>query len=366
LLDILSEGRKAGICALAASHIDTAEGMGISGEKDMLKCFDMILYLGAMATKYVPTAARMARPAVVYDPEHDVWAQLIIALPTTTDTGEPAFDAEEAPTAPAQAAPAPPTPAAAPPSRQGQRVFDAPASFAAAPDDLLTELLARVGTRTAMAPAPLSFAEISALSPDRAVRLATILGRQGAAAAPTAAPAPVAAPLARVPVVRGTIGRTNRRRSAVHPAGTSEPVASVDPIAALALGAAPAPVAPSMVTASTSNVGPPLSSLRAAPIPTESLTGTEQRLTLDQPGGAQFVFNMQQLSVPPARPAARSRQPKQNGKTHRVSPEDQAMLPQARELARTVGKTAAIRHVYDRPHGARYSAIARAFDDPTA
>ena len=79
LLDILSEGRKAGICALAASHLDTAEGMGITGEKDMLKCFDMIIYLGAMATKYVLASARMARPAVVYDPEHDVWAQLIIA-----------------------------------------------------------------------------------------------------------------------------------------------------------------------------------------------------------------------------------------------------------------------------------------------
>lgn len=78
LLDILTEGRKAGICVLTASHLDTAEGMGISGEKDILKCFDMIIYLGAMATKYVSAAAAMARPAVVYDPEHNVWAQLII------------------------------------------------------------------------------------------------------------------------------------------------------------------------------------------------------------------------------------------------------------------------------------------------
>jgi hypothetical protein len=78
LLDILTEGRKAGICVLTASHLDTAEGMGISGEKDILKCFDMIIYLGAMATKYVPAAAAMPRPAVVYDPEHNVWAQLII------------------------------------------------------------------------------------------------------------------------------------------------------------------------------------------------------------------------------------------------------------------------------------------------
>ena len=40
------------------------------------------------------------------------------------------------------------------------------------------------------------------------------------------------------------------------------------------------------------------------------------------------------------------------------------MLPQARALAHTVGKTEAIRHVYDRPHGERYSALARAFDEP--
>ncbi|MEI7646573.1 MAG: hypothetical protein WCJ55_20060, partial [Chloroflexales bacterium] len=98
LLDILSEGRKAGICALAASHLDTAEGMGISGEKDMLKCFDMIIYLGAMATKYVPAVARMARPAVVYDPEHEVWAQLIIVLPMMPNA-EALDDKEEAPTA---------------------------------------------------------------------------------------------------------------------------------------------------------------------------------------------------------------------------------------------------------------------------
>lgn len=79
LLDILSQGRKAGICALIASHADTAESMGVTGEKDILRCFDLIIYLGALATQRVPAAARMARPAVVYDPERDSWAQLVLA-----------------------------------------------------------------------------------------------------------------------------------------------------------------------------------------------------------------------------------------------------------------------------------------------
>ena len=182
LLDILSQGRKAGICALAASHLDTAEGMGISGEKDMLKCFDMIIYLGAMATKYVPTAARMARPAVVYDPAYDVWAQLLIALPTTPGVDVREDDEENAPEAAPTPVPAPAAPAAAPPRRKGPSTAHKPALM----DDLLTGLLAGVGALPAPAFAP----DLSAVSPARAARLATILGRQGAA--PTAATAPVA------------------------------------------------------------------------------------------------------------------------------------------------------------------------------
>jgi transposase len=162
LLDILSEGRKAGICALVASHLDTAEGMGISGEKDMLKCFDMVIYLGAMATKYVPAAARMARPAVVYDPEHEVWAQLLIALPANSRES-PALDE------------------AAAPAHRSRPASGAPARPASAPapiDDLLTGLLAGVTPP----PDPALPPDLSAISPARAARLAVILGRQGVTA----------------------------------------------------------------------------------------------------------------------------------------------------------------------------------------
>lgn len=93
LLDILSQGRKAGICALVASHADTADSMGVSGEKDILRCFDLIIYLGALATQQVPAAARMPRPAVVYDPERDAWAQLVIALPADPRPAEASLPA---------------------------------------------------------------------------------------------------------------------------------------------------------------------------------------------------------------------------------------------------------------------------------
>ena len=188
LLDILSEGRKAGICALAASHLDTAEGMGISGEKDMLKCFDMVLYLGAMATKCVPTAARMARPAVVYDPEHDVWAQLIIALPTAAR--EPTPDDEEAP--PPVEPVALQRPANAPPRRAPVRPPPPVLPTAAPPDDLLAGLLAQAGAPTPL-PALPQDADLSAVSPGRAARLAAILGRQGAAPTLASASTPTAA-----------------------------------------------------------------------------------------------------------------------------------------------------------------------------
>lgn len=81
LLTILTEGRKAGMTIMAASHADTATAMGLAGKKDVLRCFDVIIYLGGMATKYRPEAAAMERPALLYDPEHDVWAQLHIDGP---------------------------------------------------------------------------------------------------------------------------------------------------------------------------------------------------------------------------------------------------------------------------------------------
>ena len=230
LLDILSQGRKAGICALAASHLDTAEGMGISGEKDMLKCFDMIIYLGAMATKYVPTAARMARPAVVYDPDHDVWAQLIIALPTPPGVDVRDDDEVDEPAAPAVA------PTAVPPSYKEPSTAHEPALM----DDLLTGLLAGVGTPPDPAFAP----DLSAVSPTRAARLAAILERQAAA-----------------------------------PATATAPVATVAPIAP-AIGVVPASAdAPAIALAQD---GPP--------------STTNQRVAVDQPGGGKvYVYVNQQV-----------------------------------------------------------------------
>ncbi|MEI8165512.1 MAG: hypothetical protein WCG26_04000 [Chloroflexales bacterium] len=281
LLDILSEGRKAGICALAASHLDTAEGMGITGEKDMLKCFDMIIYLGAMATKYVPTSARMARPAVVYDPEHDVWAQLIIALPTAAAEPTPDEDAPE----PAGPVALQKSTAASP--RRAPVITPPPPVLptAAPPDDLLAGLLARAG-----APAPLPAlppdADLSAVSPGRAARLAAILGRQGAAAPTLAsATAPTAA------LAQGAVAPTL--------------ASATTPTTALAQGAA-APV-----TAPT----PPLAAAQGE-TPT-SLLPPGQRVTVEQSSGGQVVVNVQQVTQRGAAPRRRQRGKRVNVKDRR-------------------------------------------------
>lgn len=222
LLDILTEGRKAGICVLTASHLDTAEGMGISGEKDILKCFDLVIYLGAMATKHVPAAAAMPRPAVVYDPEHNVWAQLIVGQLAAPAPPAPEIEDEPAEQALSGVVPCDacgqPTPRAsrycivcaapqhsrgddtaplimlgpegAPPQRQ-RKVAAAEGSRPAvvsarvpAPDPLLAGLLAGEHERR---PAPAQADDPAAgLSPERAERLRAILAAQ-----PQQAPAPV-------------------------------------------------------------------------------------------------------------------------------------------------------------------------------
>ena len=302
LLDILSEGRKAGICALAASHLDTAEGMGISGEKDMLKCFDMVLYLGAMATKCVPTAARMARPAVVYDPEHDVWAQLIIALPTTP-AGDVLGDEEED-------APVAPTPTAAPaptPSRQRQAVVAAaPTRPAPAPlDDMLTGLLAGIA-----APAPAPAPDLSAVSPARAARLAAIMERQGAA--PVAVAAPVAAP--RAPVATGSIGHRRRVDRPARATQAEEPVAPVEPSE---------PVAPSGAAAPSGATVPVVAPSGAAAPP------GWQGLTIETPPGERINLFFQQQQVAAPAPAA----PRQPRSARTVRPGRNGMTTEARRAA---------------------------------
>jgi hypothetical protein len=213
LATILTEGRKAGICILAAAHADTATAMGLSGKKDLLKSFDRVVYLGAMATERVPESARMARPAVVYDPEHRQWYQLIVSVPKAQGA--------------ASAAPAPPAPATEalpglipcdrcgePTPRAGRHciVCGAPQhsagdvtaplvhrqqaqaatperqreARAAAPEDdtLFAALLAQSAPVPPPAPAPDIYAH---LSPKYAERLRAIQARQQSA---TTAPAP--------------------------------------------------------------------------------------------------------------------------------------------------------------------------------
>lgn len=76
LLDLLTQGRKAGIYALIASHSDTVKSLGIEGEGDLRDCFDWIVYLGASATRKLPEAGQMTRPAVAYYPERDEYRLL--------------------------------------------------------------------------------------------------------------------------------------------------------------------------------------------------------------------------------------------------------------------------------------------------
>lgn len=71
LLKLLAEGRKVGLCVLAASHNDTAASMGMAGDMAMLACFDWIVYLGALAVRKMPAASQMPRPAVAYHSERD-------------------------------------------------------------------------------------------------------------------------------------------------------------------------------------------------------------------------------------------------------------------------------------------------------
>jgi hypothetical protein len=126
----------------------------------------------------------MARPAVIYDPEHDQWAQLIISLPAHA---APATGEDDAPEL-REPTPAPrPQPQAATPAAPA-----APVAEAAQPDELLNWLLG---------PAPATPVEptidLSTISPQRAARLAAILEQQ------QAAPDQPAAEAAPTPLLRG-------------------------------------------------------------------------------------------------------------------------------------------------------------------
>lgn len=76
---ILTEGRKVSLCVLAASHNDTIAGIGLAGDMAVLTCFDWIVYLGALAVRKLPAAAKQERPAVAYDPERNVYALLDVS-----------------------------------------------------------------------------------------------------------------------------------------------------------------------------------------------------------------------------------------------------------------------------------------------
>jgi len=81
LLDLLTEGRKAGMAVLVAAHADTVKALGIEGEGDLRSCFDWIIYLGGLAVQKYPAAAQQARPAVAYHTERDTFALLDLAAP---------------------------------------------------------------------------------------------------------------------------------------------------------------------------------------------------------------------------------------------------------------------------------------------
>lgn len=270
LLDIISEGRKAGICALTASHADTAESMGVSGEKDILRCFDVIIYLGGMATKYRPEASVMERPALLYDPEREVWAQLIIDGPVI-EAPAPAALAEqldeeatvEAPTVnpltgvTAQMVRAPLDVE----QRQAQHARVAPA--AAAPS-----------------PAMLSLAELYEHAPSLALRRGYV---------PT--PEQVARKSAEN---RAALAQMLEQEPA--PAAASAPVASAAPTSA------PSPVQVPSVTAE------PLPEQASPPAPPD---GREQTVTVDE-GARQIVVKVTQFSG--GRGVARRPTPAKGGK----------------------------------------------------
>jgi energy-coupling factor transporter ATP-binding protein EcfA2 len=79
LIKVLTEGRKVGLCMLAAAHNDTAGSMGMAGDMAILTCFDWIVYLGALAVRKLPEAAKMSRPAVAYHPERDQYFLLDVS-----------------------------------------------------------------------------------------------------------------------------------------------------------------------------------------------------------------------------------------------------------------------------------------------
>lgn len=83
LLDLLTEGRKAGMAVLVAAHADTVKALGIEGEGDLRGCFDWIIYLGGLAVQKYPAAGQQARPAVAYHTERDTFALLDLAAPDT-------------------------------------------------------------------------------------------------------------------------------------------------------------------------------------------------------------------------------------------------------------------------------------------
>lgn len=111
LAQLLTQSRKVAICVLAASHNDTAAGVGMAGNMALLECFDAIIYLGGRAATHqaIPlairqAAAQMDRPAVVRDTERNAYALLLVdvALPAPRVVA-PTTEADEEPDAPAPA-----------------------------------------------------------------------------------------------------------------------------------------------------------------------------------------------------------------------------------------------------------------------
>lgn len=257
LLDILTEGRKAGICVLAASHLDTAEGMGISGEKDILKCFDLVVHLGAMATKHVPAASAMARPAVVYDPEHNVWAQLIVGDLAANTPLEIEDEAAEQPVERALSGVTPCDVCGHPTPRAGQFCIVCGATQHSAGDD--TALLVMAGPEAA--------------PPARQRKVAAAEGGR-----PAVVSARVPAP---DPLLAGLLASEHERRPA--PTPEADPLAGLSPERAARLRAI---LAAQPKPAPADDAPPPAAG---------------QSVTVDQPGGGQVIVNVSQVAPTTAR-----------------------------------------------------------------
>lgn len=93
LKKILREGRKFGLAVITTGHTDTNAGTGLHGNKNLLRCYDYILFMGGLAVKkaYDPVIRGFVQlqdwKCLAYDPEMDEYIPVTIpqiVLPSTS------------------------------------------------------------------------------------------------------------------------------------------------------------------------------------------------------------------------------------------------------------------------------------------